>query len=56
MDAGPDPELSHLPTPRNRSGPLLSLKLFITEDYDQKRVGPCVVTAGHRVYVEVCQL
>uniref|UniRef100_A0A3P8WCW0 ZP domain-containing protein n=1 Tax=Cynoglossus semilaevis TaxID=244447 RepID=A0A3P8WCW0_CYNSE len=56
VDPGPDPELSHLPTPRNRSGPLLSLKLFITEDYDQKRVGPCVVTAGHRVYVEVCQL
>ncbi|XP_040917538.1 transforming growth factor beta receptor type 3 isoform X2 [Toxotes jaculatrix] len=52
-DPGPDPGLSHLPTPRHRSGPVLILRLFVTENYEQKRVGPCVITAGHRVYVEI---
>lgn len=51
---GPDPGPSHLPTPRHRSGPVLILKLFVTENYEEGRIGPCVVTAGHRVYVEVC--
>nr|XP_019961916.1 PREDICTED: transforming growth factor beta receptor type 3-like [Paralichthys olivaceus] len=49
----PDPTLSHLPTPRHRPGPVLILTLFVTEDYEQTRNGPCVVTAGHRVYVEI---
>ncbi|XP_070836278.1 transforming growth factor beta receptor type 3 [Chaetodon trifascialis] len=50
---GPDPGLSHLPTPRRRSGPALTLKLFVTERYEQERIGPCVITADHRVYVEI---
>lgn len=50
---GPDPGLSHLPTPRHRSGPALVLRLFVAENYEQRRIGPCVVTADHRVYVEV---
>ncbi|KAG7505585.1 hypothetical protein JOB18_035295 [Solea senegalensis] len=52
-DRGPDPGLRHLPTPRHRSGPFLNLRLFVSEDYDQRRIGPCVITAGHRVYVEI---
>ncbi|XP_023149630.2 transforming growth factor beta receptor type 3 isoform X2 [Amphiprion ocellaris] len=50
---GSDPGLSRLPTPRHRSGPLLLLELFINESYEQKRIGPCVITADHRVYVEI---
>ncbi|XP_070704634.1 transforming growth factor beta receptor type 3 [Pempheris klunzingeri] len=49
----PDPGLSHLPTPRHRSGPVLLLKLFVTDSYEQGRIGPCVITADHRVYVEI---
>lgn len=51
---GPDPGVSDLPTPRHRSGPMLILRLFVTENYELRRIGPCVITAGHRVYVEVC--
>ncbi|XP_062263203.1 transforming growth factor beta receptor type 3 [Platichthys flesus] len=51
--AGPDPALGHHPVPRHRPGPVLILRLFVTEDHDQKRIGPCVVPAGHRVYVEI---
>lgn len=51
---GPGPGLSRLLTPRRRSGPALILKLFVTESYKQERIGPCVITADHRVYVEVC--
>ncbi|XP_045897017.1 transforming growth factor beta receptor type 3 [Micropterus dolomieu] len=50
---GPDPGLSHLPTPRQRSGPVLVLKLFVTESYRLDRIGPCVITAHNRVYVEI---
>ncbi|XP_044038427.1 transforming growth factor beta receptor type 3 isoform X2 [Siniperca chuatsi] len=50
---GPYPGLSHLPTPRHRSGPVLILKLFVTESYEQERIGPCVITADHRVFVEI---
>ncbi|XP_029292710.1 transforming growth factor beta receptor type 3 isoform X2 [Cottoperca gobio] len=50
---GPDPGLSNLPTPRHRSGPVLLLKLFVTESYEQRRIGPCVITADQRVYVEI---
>ncbi|KAF0032343.1 hypothetical protein F2P81_014633 [Scophthalmus maximus] len=49
---GPDPGVSDLPTPRHRSGPMLILRLFVTENYELRRIGPCVITAGHRVYVE----
>ncbi|XP_071330640.1 transforming growth factor beta receptor type 3 isoform X2 [Trachinotus anak] len=52
-DPGLDPGLSHLPTPRHRSGPVLILRLFVTENYEERRIGPCVITAGHRVYVEI---
>ncbi|XP_041813918.1 transforming growth factor beta receptor type 3 isoform X2 [Chelmon rostratus] len=50
---GPGPGLSRLLTPRRRSGPALILKLFVTESYKQERIGPCVITADHRVYVEI---
>ncbi|KAL7378227.1 hypothetical protein ABVT39_010582 [Epinephelus coioides] len=49
----PDRGLSQLLTPRHRSGPVLTLKLFVTESYEQRRIGPCVITADHRVYVEI---
>ncbi|KAK1877989.1 Transforming growth factor beta receptor type 3 [Dissostichus eleginoides] len=51
---GSDPGLSNLPTqPRNKSWPVLILKLFVTESYEQRRIGPCVITADQRVYVEI---
>ncbi|XP_044186040.1 transforming growth factor beta receptor type 3 [Thunnus albacares] len=50
---GPDPGLSHTLTPKHRTGPVLILKLFVTDSYDQKRIGPCVITANHRVYFEI---
>ncbi|KAI3360177.1 hypothetical protein L3Q82_014489, partial [Scortum barcoo] len=50
---GPDPGLSYLPIPMHRSGPVFTMKLFVTENYEQGRVGPCVITADHRVYVEI---
>ncbi|XP_039979261.1 transforming growth factor beta receptor type 3 [Xiphias gladius] len=52
-DPGPSPGLSHFPTPRHRSGPVFILRLFVTENYEQRRIGPCVITADHRVYVEI---
>ncbi|KAI4798253.1 hypothetical protein KUCAC02_022178 [Chaenocephalus aceratus] len=53
-DPGSDPGLSSLPTqPRNKSWPVLILKLFVTESYEQRRIGPCVITADQRVYVEI---
>ncbi|TDH02530.1 hypothetical protein EPR50_G00153570 [Perca flavescens] len=50
---GPDPGPSQLPTPRHRSESVLILRLFVTENYEQKRIGPCVITADNRVYVEI---
>uniref|UniRef100_A0A3Q1IDT0 ZP domain-containing protein n=1 Tax=Anabas testudineus TaxID=64144 RepID=A0A3Q1IDT0_ANATE len=50
---GPDPELSLLPTPRHRPGPVLLLKLFVSESYEQRRIGPCVIPANHRIYIEI---
>ncbi|XP_059204625.1 transforming growth factor beta receptor type 3 [Centropristis striata] len=50
---GAAPGLSRLPTPRHRSGPVLILKLFVNENYENRRIGPCVITADHRVYVEI---
>ncbi|KAM9392075.1 transforming growth factor beta receptor type 3 [Pholidichthys leucotaenia] len=52
-DPWPDPELSHLPTPRQKSESLLYLELFVTESYEQTWIGPCVITADHRVYVKI---
>ncbi|XP_077474742.1 transforming growth factor beta receptor type 3 [Stigmatopora argus] len=49
----PDPGPIHFSTPRHKSGPLLLLKLFVTESFKQRRVGPCVIAADQRVYVEI---
>ncbi|XP_076739075.1 transforming growth factor beta receptor type 3 isoform X2 [Maylandia zebra] len=49
----PTPDLSHFPTPRHRSGPVLLLELFVTDSYEQRRIGPCVITADQRVYVQI---
>ncbi|XP_077414716.1 transforming growth factor beta receptor type 3 isoform X2 [Vanacampus margaritifer] len=49
----PDPGPFHFSTPRLKSGPLLLLKLFVTESYKQRRIGPCVIAADQRVYVEI---
>lgn len=43
----------HLGPSRYRPGPALVLRLFVTEDYKQERVGPCVITADTRVHVEI---
>ncbi|KAK0135956.1 Transforming growth factor beta receptor type 3 [Merluccius polli] len=42
-----------LPAPRPRPGPVLVLRLFVSESFQQSRIGPCVVIADHRVYVEI---
>ncbi|XP_020515645.2 transforming growth factor beta receptor type 3 [Labrus bergylta] len=49
----PDPAPSHLPTSSYKSGPVLVMRLFVTEGYEQGRIGPCIITADHRVYVEI---
>ncbi|XP_077356319.1 transforming growth factor beta receptor type 3 isoform X2 [Festucalex cinctus] len=50
----PDPGPFHtFSTPKLKSGPLLLLKLFVTESYKQRRIGPCVIAADQRVYVEI---
>ncbi|XP_037112893.1 transforming growth factor beta receptor type 3 isoform X2 [Syngnathus acus] len=49
----PDPGQFHFDTPKLKSGPLLRLKLFITESYKQRRIGPCVIAPDQRVYVEI---
>ncbi|KAG7459316.1 hypothetical protein MATL_G00209330 [Megalops atlanticus] len=33
--------------------PLFSLQLFVTEGFEQREMGPCVIMADNRVYVEV---
>ncbi|XP_029996088.1 transforming growth factor beta receptor type 3 [Sphaeramia orbicularis] len=48
-----DPRPRQYPTPRRRSGPLLTMQLFISESYEQKQIGPCVITAENRVYAEI---
>ncbi|CAJ1075669.1 transforming growth factor beta receptor type 3-like [Xyrichtys novacula] len=52
-DLGPDMRPSHLPISRYRSWPVLVLRLFVSEGYEQGRDGPCVITADHRVFVEI---
>lgn len=49
----PNPGLSHFPKPRHRPGPVLLLQLFVTDSYEQRRIGPCVITADQRVFVQV---
>ncbi|KAJ7992713.1 hypothetical protein DPEC_G00281530 [Dallia pectoralis] len=43
------------PRSRTRTGPLVSLQLFVTEAYEQKQTGtgPCAITANNRVYVDL---
>ncbi|XP_061741364.1 transforming growth factor beta receptor type 3 [Nerophis ophidion] len=49
----PDPGPIPFQTPSLKSGPLLLLKLFVTESYKQRRIGPCVIAADQRVYVQI---
>ncbi len=35
------------------AAPVLSMELFATEAYEKRAVGPCVITAYDRVYVQV---
>lgn len=39
--------------PRGPAAPVLSMELFVTEAYEKRAVGPCVITAYDRVYVQV---
>ncbi|XP_016410843.1 transforming growth factor beta receptor type 3-like [Sinocyclocheilus rhinocerous] len=39
--------------PRGHAAPVLSMELFVTEAYERRAVGPCVITAYDRVYVQV---
>ncbi|KAJ0001509.1 hypothetical protein NQD34_006529 [Periophthalmus magnuspinnatus] len=41
------------PSPGRRPGPELAMRLFVSETYEEKRIGPCVITADHRVYTEI---
>ncbi|XP_017272161.1 transforming growth factor beta receptor type 3 [Kryptolebias marmoratus] len=45
--------LGHRLFPRHRSEPVVRLKLFVAEGYEQTWIGPCIITAGHRVFVEI---
>ncbi|KAK5607244.1 hypothetical protein CRENBAI_003433 [Crenichthys baileyi] len=47
------PTLYHLPNPLLRSRPALHLRLFVTDSYEQTWIGPCVITADHRVFVKI---
>ncbi|XP_011476892.1 transforming growth factor beta receptor type 3 isoform X2 [Oryzias latipes] len=48
-----DPGITGFPAPRLGSGPALLLKLFVSQNYEQTWIGPCVVTADQRVYIEI---
>ncbi|XP_016427988.1 transforming growth factor beta receptor type 3-like [Sinocyclocheilus rhinocerous] len=39
--------------PRGPTTPILSMELFVTEAYEKRAVGPCVITAYDRVYVQI---
>ncbi|KAJ3601283.1 hypothetical protein NHX12_032255 [Muraenolepis orangiensis] len=51
QDPGSSGEGPLLPSPRPRAGPILVLRLFVSESFRQSRTGPCVVIADHRVYI-----
>lgn len=38
---------------RARAAPLLSMELFVTEVYEKRAVGPCVISADERLYVQI---
>ncbi|KAJ0057995.1 hypothetical protein NL108_007226 [Boleophthalmus pectinirostris] len=46
-------EQRRTPSPRRRPGPELEMRLLVSETYEEKRIGPCVITAEHRVYTEI---
>ncbi|XP_014903663.1 transforming growth factor beta receptor type 3 [Poecilia latipinna] len=52
---GPEsaPTPHHLLVPVLTSGPALQLRLFVTDSYKRTWTGPCVITADHRVFVEI---
>ncbi|KAK9978595.1 hypothetical protein ABG768_020339 [Culter alburnus] len=39
--------------PRAHVSPLLSMELFVTEAYEKRPVGPCVISAYDRLYVQI---
>ncbi|XP_077058452.1 transforming growth factor beta receptor type 3 [Siphateles boraxobius] len=39
--------------PRARSAPLLSMELFVTEALERRPVGPCMISAYDRLYVQI---
>lgn len=39
--------------PGPRVVPLLTMELFVTEHYEKRQAGPCVITAENRVYVQI---
>lgn len=54
MPENPKPEEEiQLPVPRHRPGPVLTMRLFVSETYEERRIGPCVITAENRVYTEI---
>nr|XP_055051029.1 transforming growth factor beta receptor type 3 isoform X1 [Misgurnus anguillicaudatus] len=38
---------------RSHTSPMLSMELFVTESYERRAVGPCVITAYDRLYVQI---
>ncbi|KAF7686420.1 hypothetical protein HF521_015782 [Silurus meridionalis] len=59
LRSGKDPALGPGPAhgpprfPGQHGDPLLSMRLFATDRFEQRAVGPCVVTVHGRVYAEV---
>ncbi|XP_060720813.1 transforming growth factor beta receptor type 3 isoform X2 [Tachysurus vachellii] len=58
-DPGPAPGPAPAPVPGSawfpvpHSGPPLNMQLFATDKFEQKAVGPCVVTVQGRVYAKI---
>ncbi|KAL2100938.1 hypothetical protein ACEWY4_002699 [Coilia grayii] len=40
-------------SPGPRMVPLLTMQLFVTEHYEKRQTGPCIITAQNRVYVQI---
>ncbi|KAI5087441.1 transforming growth factor beta receptor type 3-like isoform X1, partial [Silurus meridionalis] len=59
LRSGKDPALGPGPAhgpprfPGQHGDPLLSMRLFATDRFEQRAVGPCVVTVHGRVYAEI---
>lgn len=50
---GPAPDSGPPWLPVAHAGPLLSMRLFATDRFEQRAVGPCMVTVHGRVYAEI---